>query len=193
QYDKETILFKYLQSVYLGNRAVGVGAAAQTYFRKPVSQLTLSESALLSGLIPAPSDYEPRGHPDKAEQRREDVLKKMLQQRYITQEEYDVAMSQVVWNTGKGKPPGPATLVYPPEQQVRQYPYFVDYVERYINAHYGEDALLEGGLTIQTTLDPGLQDAAEKAVANQLKGTKDPLEMALAAVEPPTGFVKALV
>ncbi|MBV9255150.1 MAG: penicillin-binding protein, partial [Actinobacteria bacterium] len=193
QYDKDTILFKYLQSVYLGNRAVGVGAAAQTYFRKPVNQLTLSEAALLSGLIPAPSDYEPRGHPDKAEQRREDVLKKMLQQHYISQEEYDVAMSQPVWNAVRGKPPGPATLIYPPEQQVRQYPYFVDYVERYINAKYGESALLEGGLTIQTSLDPALQDEAEKAVANQLKGTKDPLEMALAAVEPPTGFVKALV
>ena len=193
QYDKETILFKYLQSVYLGNRAVGVGAAAETYFRKPVSQLTLSEAALLSGLIPAPSDYEPRGHPDRAEQRREDVLKKMLQQHYVTQEEYDVAMAQPVWDTVKGKPPGPATLVFPPEQQVRQYPYFVDYVERYINAKYGESALLEGGLTIQTSLDPALQDEAEKAVANQLKGTKDPLEMALAAVEPPTGFVKALV
>ena len=83
--------------------------------------------------------------------------------------------------------------MYPPEQQVRQYPYFVDYVERYINARYGENALASGGLTIQTTLDPTLQDEAEKAVANQLKGTKDPLEMAMAAVEPPTGFVKALV
>jgi penicillin-binding protein 1A len=193
QYDKETILFKYLQSVYLGNRAVGVAAAAQTYFRKSVSQLSVSESALLAGLIPAPSDYEPRGHPDKAEQRREDVLKKMLEQHYITQPDYDAAMSQVVWNTAKGKPAGPATLIYPPEQQLRQYPYFVDYVERYINARYGDAALLEGGLTIQTTLDPVLQDEAEKAVANQLKGTKDPLEMALASVEPPTGFVKALV
>jgi penicillin-binding protein 1A len=193
QYDKDTILFKYLQAVYLGDRATGVGAAAQTYFRKPITQLTISESALLAGLIPAPSDYEPRGHPQLAEQRRQVVLKKMLEQHYLTPDDYNTALAQQVWSVTAGKPPGPATLIYPPEQQVRKYPYFVDYVEKYLTQKYGEDEVYGGGLTIQTTLDPAVQDAAEKTVANQLKGTRDPLEMGMAAVEPPTGFVKALV
>ena len=67
QMDKDDILFEYLSIIYLGEGAYGVGAAAETYFRKPVSQLTLSESALLAGVIPAPSRYSPRVDPGAAE------------------------------------------------------------------------------------------------------------------------------
>src|SRR5439155_715579 len=74
-----------------------------------------------------------------------------------------------------------------------EFPYFVDYVRRYIIAHHGEDALYKGGLRVQTTLDPRLQLLAQQTLADQLAGTKPPLEMSIVAVEPPTGFVKALV
>jgi penicillin-binding protein 1A len=193
QFEKEEILFRYLSDVYLGEGAYGVGAASETYFRKPVSQLTLSESALLAGIIPAPSVYEPRGNPAGAEGRRQIVLRLMKEQHYIDQAQYDQALAQPVWLQSQGKPPGPITLVYPPVQQQTQFPYFVDYVKRYLVARYGEDKVYRGGLQIQTTLDPEMQQQAEAAVANALRGTSSPLEMGLAAVEPPTGYVKAIV
>jgi penicillin-binding protein 1A len=193
QFDKEEILFRYLNDVYLGEGAYGVGAASETYFRKPISQVTVSEAALLAGLIPAPSYYEPRGSPQRAELKRKLVLGFMLEQRYITQQQHDEAVAQPVWLETQGPPPGPVTLVYSPVQQATQFPYFVDYVRRYLEARYGEDKVFQGGLQIQTTLDMDMQRAAEESVANALKGTGPPLEMALASVEPPTGFVKALV
>jgi penicillin-binding protein 1A len=193
RYSKEEILFRYLSTIYLGEGAYGVGAAAETYFRKPVSKLTLSEAALLAGLIPAPSVYQPRGNPTGADQRRVHVLDLMLSQGAINQQQHDAAVAETVWPVARGKPPARATLIYPPQQQQTRFPYFVDYVRKYLVARYGEDTVDRGGLRVQTTLDPALQLAAEKAVADSLKGTGDPLEMALASVEPPTGFVKALV
>ena len=193
QFDKEDILFKYLSTIYLGEGTYGVGAASESYFRKPVSQLTLSESAMIAGLIPAPSRYEPRGNPELAEQKRMVVLNSMLGVGKITQQQYDEVAPQKVWLASKGAPPGPATVVFPPQQQHSKYPYFVDYVGRYLIAKYGPAAVFKGGLRIQTTLEPEIQEAAERTIAAQLKGTKSPLEMSLVAVEPPTGYVKALV
>ncbi|MDQ1374313.1 MAG: penicillin-binding protein [Actinomycetota bacterium] len=193
QFDKDEILFRYLSDVYLGEGAYGVGAASETYFRKPVSQLTLSEAAMLAGVVPAPSFYEPRGNPAGAETKRKLVLGLMLAQGHIDQAQHDQAVAQPVWLASQGKPPGPVTLVYPPLQQQTQFPYFVDYVKRYLYARYGPDKVDRGGLQIQTTLDPDMQREAEASVANALKGTQPPLEMALASVEPPTGYVKALV
>ncbi|MBA3653990.1 MAG: penicillin-binding protein [Actinobacteria bacterium] len=193
RYSKEDILFRYLSSIYLGEGAYGVGAAAETYFRKPVSKLTLSESALLAGIIPAPSAYQPRSNSTGADARRRQVLALMLEQGAINQAQHDEAVAQQVWLAVRGKPPGPATIVYPPQQRQTKFPYYVDYVKKYLEQRYGEDVVNKGGLRIQTALDPALQAAAEKSVADSLKGTGDPLEMALASVEPPTGFVKALV
>ncbi len=188
---KDEILFRYLNTIYLGEGAYGVGAASETYFRKRVNDLTLSESALLAAVVPAPSVYQPRGNPDGAEARRLSILKQMFNQGYITQDEHNAAAAEVVWPVVRGKPPGPATLIQPPVKEFRKYPYYVDYVEKYLRARgFDPD---RGGLRIQTSLDPAVQEAAEKAVADSLSGTSAPLEMAIAAVEPPTGFVKAMV
>ena len=193
QFEKEDILFKYLSTIYLGEGTYGVGAASESYFRKPVGQLTLSEAAMIAGLIPAPSRYEPRGNPELAEQKRMVVLNTMLNQGVITQQQFDEAAPQKVWLASRGDPPGPRTVVFPPQQQHSKYPYFVDYVGRYLIAKYGPAQVFKGGLRIQTTLEPEIQEAAERTIADQLKGTKSPLEMSLVAVEPPTGYVKALV
>ena len=193
QKSKEEILHLYLSNVYLGNGAYGVGAAAETYFRKGVNQLTVSEAAMIAGLIPAPSRYEPRGNPELAEQKRLIVLQKLLEQGRITQQQHDEALPQKVWLTTQGKPPGPVTLVQPPKDQNTRFPYFVDYVRRYLEDRVGAGELFRGGLTIQTTLDPALQTEAEQAVARSLAGSKPPVDMSLVSVEPPTGYVKALV
>jgi penicillin-binding protein 1A len=193
QADKEEILFKYLSSIYFGEGAYGVGAASETYFRKPVSQLTVSEAAMLAGLIPAPSRYEPRGNPEGAELKRKIVLRKMLEQGYIDQATHDDAVAHPVWRAADGGAPGPSTVIYPPVEVQTQYPYFVDYVKRYLIERYGPEAVFRGGLQIQTTLDLDMQAAADQQVRSALGGTVPNLEMSLVAVEPPTGFVKALV
>ncbi len=193
QTSKDEILYRYLSTIYLGDGSYGVGAAAENYFRKPVSQLTASEAAMLAGLIPAPSRWAPRENPETAEVRREFVLDKMLQQGYLTPAEHDSAMAQKVWLLAKGPAPAQATAVFPPETDQPRYPAFVDYVERYLIAKYGPEEVFQGGLRVQTTVDPRVQEAAEASVGNALKGTTEPVQMAMVAVEPQTGFVDALV
>ena len=195
QVDKDEILFRYLSDIYLGEGIFGVGAAAESYFRKTVSQLSISEAAMLAGLIPAPSRYEPRGNPALAESKRRIVLEAMRQEGYLTKAEFDRVGAERVWLVSQGEPPAgqPVTLVHPAPQQNTQYPYFVDYVRRYLEDKYGQAKVFRGGLDVTVTLDPDLQAEAEASVAETLKGTEAPLEMSLVAVEPPTGYVKALV
>ena len=191
--DKDDILFKYLSAIYLGEGAYGVGAASETYFRKPVSELTLSESALLAGLIPAPSRLEPRGNPGAAEAKRRFVLDRMLELGFISETEHTKASEERVWLASNGTLNRPLTNVYPARPSFTKYPYFVDYVRRYLEEKLGRDAIYRGGLEIRTTIDPRLQDAAERATAEGLKGVDPLIEMALVSVEPQTGFVKAMV
>jgi penicillin-binding protein 1A len=194
QFDKDEILYKYLQQVYFGEGAYGVGAAAQTYFRKSVRDLTVSEAALLAGLIPAPSYYEPRGNPEAAEAKRLIVLEAMHDQGMLTPEEYLAAAQQSVFVAAFGPPTDglPHTIVHLRDEAPTRYPYFLDYVERYVSFLHGEGAVYRG-LDIYTTLDPEMQLAAEESVGATLDGTEPPIEMSLVAVEPQTGFVKALV
>ncbi len=192
--DKEEILFKYLSAIYLGEGAYGVGAASEAYFRKPVNELTLSEAALLVGLIPAPSRYEPRANPGAAESKRVFVLDRMLDEGFISPDEHAKATQERVWLAAGGPLSSrPVTNVYPSRPTFTKYPYFVDYVRRYLEAKLGRDAVYRGGLEIRTTIDPRLQDAAERAVADGLTGVDPAIEMALVSVEPQTGYVKAMV
>ncbi|MEZ5206569.1 MAG: transglycosylase domain-containing protein [Acidimicrobiales bacterium] len=203
---KEELLFRYLDTVYFGGGAYGAGAAAQTYFRKDVADLTPSEAAMLAAVIPAPSRYGPREDAGTAELRRRVVLQSMYETErpcldnprkqctMLTEEQYQQALAERLWYSELGPPPGPGTVFYPPpETSTPQYPYFVDYVRRYLLEKYGPDKLYRAGLTIETTLDPRLQQLADDAVAQGLSGTESPLEMSLVSVEPATGYVKALV
>jgi penicillin-binding protein 1A len=202
--DKDEILFRYMSIISLGEGTFGVGAASETYFRKEVSALSASEAATLAGVIPAPTFYSPRDHPDRAEQKRVLVLDKMLDQGYLTPEQHADAVRAKLVLADKPANPKLATVVYPRQQPQSRYPYFVDYVRRFLVNKYGEDMVFRGGLTIQTTIEPDLQAKAEAQVANALAGTKpykepkkngDPnlLNMTLVSVEPATGRVKALV
>jgi penicillin-binding protein 1A len=195
---KGEILYRYLSQVYLGSGVYGVGAAAESYFHKPVKDITLSEAALLAGLISSPSANEPRTNPGGAEVRRQEVLRDMLQQHKIDGRQYDEAVAQRVAvgppPSAPGAAPGPpATVVFPPQGDQTRWPYFVDYVRRYLIARYGPDRLYRGGLEIHTSLDPRLQAQAEEVVAGALAGTQPPLQSALVSLDPSTGLVKALV
>jgi penicillin-binding protein 1A len=197
--DKQTILYRYLSTIYFGEGAYGIGAAAQTYFRTPVSQLTLSQAALLASVIPAPSRYSPRVAPEVAEQRRVVVLREMLVQGRIDQAAHDAAVAEPVWLAANGDPPGPATVVYPPQAERTSQPWWKQYVKDWLEQHlpgcvlHDCPLLDKGGLTVKTTLDPKVQQAAEEEVAKAM-GNNDPnLQMSLVAVEPPTGYVRAIV
>ncbi len=193
QMPKDEILYRYLSEVYFGGGAYGAGAAAESYFHKPVKDLNVSEAAMLVGLIPAPHAWEPRANREVAESRRKLVLEHMLQEKFIDQKQYEEFVARPLWLEEQGTPPGPVTMVYPVKDVPTPYPYFTDYVQKYLEVRYGPELAQRGGLRVQTTLDPAIQDAAEKAVADRLKGTKPPLSMALASVEPQTGFVRAVV
>ena len=207
---KEQILYQYLSVAYFGEGAYGIGAAAETYFKKRVNDLDLSEAATLAGLIPAPSRFNPRADPGTAEIRRRSVLDHMLDQHLITVDEWNSVKDRTIWLASNGPPPGPdpVTTVQPPTTDPVRYPYFIQYLTDYlVNALGSEDLLYRGGLQIYTTLDPAVQHEAEATVAETLDGidprtSTDPatgadvvhtMQMSITAVEPPTGFVRAMV
>ncbi|CAN5557682.1 penicillin-binding protein 1A [soil metagenome] len=193
QIPKDEILFRYLSQIYFGEGAYGIGAAAETYFRKPVQELNLSESAMLAGLIPAPSRYSPRADPFTAESRRVRVLDTMLDEDLITPAEHSQAANTPLFLVALGEPTVPSTLVYPPEESMAVHPWFQDYVRRYVEARLGEGSVYTDGLRIETTLDPVVQFAATTSVNEALDGVDPTVEMGVAAVEPPTGYLRAMV
>jgi penicillin-binding protein 1A len=179
--EKDEILARYLNTVYMGDSVFGVEAAAQSYFRKPAKELTLSEAALLAGVLPAPSRYSPRRHPEAAEFKRNVVLDAL--------ERYHLATPEEVAAARADKP-----KIYPPPGVVGRYPYFLDYLRVYLLdvKGYPPDLIYRGGLKIETTLDARLEEHAIKVLGRTLNNPKDP-ESSLVSVEPQTGFVRALV
>ncbi|MCW3036857.1 MAG: penicillin-binding protein family [Actinobacteria bacterium] len=178
-YSKSKILESYLNSTYFGEGAYGAEAAAQTYFNKHAAQLTLSESAELVGVIPAPEAYSPFSHPQQAEERRLTVLQRMRAAGVITENQLAVARAI--------KPVLVASKV-----QVIRFPWFVDAVQRYLSQRYGDKAVFSGGLEVTTTLDPAMQTQAESVIAKTLNRPDDPYA-SLASVDPRTGYVTAIV
>jgi penicillin-binding protein 1A len=191
-YTKEEILQRYLNQIYLGSGAYGVEAAAQTYFGKNVGQLTLSEAALIAGLPRYPSLCSPLVNPGKALARRRVVLQKMFECRFISAKQMQQA----------GREP----LRLAPRHSGNRAPYFVERVRQMLEERLGQNALYKGGLSIHTTLDSRMQEAAELAVRTGMvklderirrrhEGEENPRlpQVALVALDPHTGEVKALV
>jgi penicillin-binding protein 1A len=151
---KKQILELYLNHIYLGAGAYGVEAASRTYFNKPASRLSVLEAATLAGLPQAPSAYNPRDHPERAERRRNRVLEKMAENGVITAEQAQRAIAE------------PLTL--PPPRGAIRAPYFVEAVRRELEARFGE-LLYTGGLRIHTGIDPALQETSEKSLEEHLQ------------------------
>lgn len=184
---KEEILGNYLNTVYFGNGAYGVGAAAATYFGKQVDELDLAESALLAGFIQSPSRTDPYRYPEAAAERRRVVLQKMAELGWAADDAVATADASPVRIIAK-KPP-----------EAVRFPYFTEEVKRRLlddpalgaTATDRYNALFRGGLQIHTTLEPSVQLAAEQAMTSILPD--DGPSGALAAIEPRTGYVRALV
>ncbi len=181
-FSKEHIMTLYLNEIFLGARAYGVGSAALMYFNKPVKDLTLSECAFLASLPKAPNDR------NRAEERRNYVLRRMVDDGYITQQEADTAMAEPL-NINSGFT----------AQMEADFQYFAEDVRRKLLDKIGRDTLYNDGLYIKTTIVPKYQRAAAAALAKELdtfnknKSENAPkLQGAIIAMNPHTGRVLAM-
>ena len=187
--DKDEILERYLNTIYFGRGAYGVGAAARAYYGKDVRQLGLAEASYLAGLIRAPESADALGAPDEATRRRATVLRSMLEERFITQADHDAVAATPI-ATGV-REPADRTGLGPVQGAEIGTKHFVEAVRKEIAAEYGEDMLYGGGLRIYTTIDFDMQAAAWRAVTETLDEPGDPAA-ALVAVDE-LGQVKAMV
>jgi penicillin-binding protein 1A len=177
---KNAILDEYLNTVYYGNHAYGVEAAAQTYFSKHARQLDLLQSSLLAGLPQAPSDYDPFHNPSAAIDRRNEVLAAMFRTGAITRYQYTHAIKVKTLGLKAGR-------IYTRIEQ----PYFFSYVIDQLEQKYGATTVREGGLKVYTTIDPRLQRNAVKAINDVLPYRTDPAA-AIVSVVPGTGAIRAM-
>ena len=152
---KEQILEMYLNQIYFGHGAYGVGTAALTYFGKGLSEVTLPEAAFLAGLPKAPTTYSPYNNRDLSKKRQEHVLGRMVQANYITAPEAQEAMS--------------FPLSFQRRSIERIAPYFLEDVRQHLVSQYGEAMVYKGGIQVFTTLNIEMQKVAEKAVRNGLR------------------------
>ncbi|MEG3849938.1 transglycosylase domain-containing protein, partial [Microcoleus sp. herbarium13] len=183
--NKEQVLERYLNLVYLGSDAYGVADAALVFFSKTVDKLTLAEMATLAGLPPAPSEYSPLVNPNIAKQRRNLVLQEMQEAKVITEAQAKEAMAEPM-----------AVKPSSPKRFKVVAPYFASYIRKELPRYVSQDALESGGLTVETTVDLKWQKIAEQVVkdAIEVDGRRQGFEQAaLVSIETKTGEVKALV
>lgn len=180
-YTKDQILEMYLNQIPYGGTAYGIEAASETYFGKKVKDLNLAEAALLAGLPQRPSTYSPFGaHPELAKARQEEVLKQMVANKFITQEEADKAAKEEL-KYAEIKPPIA--------------PHFALWIKEQLAEKYGEKTVEQGGLRVTTTLDLEIQEIAQKAVATEVAKLKKQKVGNGAAIvtRPKTGEILAMV
>ncbi len=191
-YSKDEILEAYLNEVYLGQdgaRAIhGFAQGSLFYFGRPVSELDLHQIALLAGLVKGPSYYDPRRHPERATDRRNLVLKLLLDQAYITDDEYQIASKQ------------PLEVISGSSRQKGAYPAYLDVVKRQLRTEYREEDLSSEGIRVFTALDPLVQKHGADALATQLDGLEKrytkratDLQGSLVVTDPQTGELLAVV
>lgn len=182
---KDQILEMYLNQVYWGHNNYGVETAAQSYFGKSAADLTLAESAMMAGIIQAPQNYSPFLNMKLAKQRQEIVLNRMRELGWITPQEKAAALQK------------PIKLGKIQSFQASTMPYVTNAAAQELEQQFGQDAVLRGGIRVQTTVDTKMQRMAEETVARWHKTIRSQGvradQMALVAVDPRTHFVKALV
>jgi penicillin-binding protein 1A len=200
KWSKDKIITAYLNTIYFGNGAYGIEAAAQTYFGHDVNhlgcgtpnhelcvqQLQPWEAALLAGIIQNPTAYNPATHPQNALERRNTVLRQMVEQGYLSRPVYTESVKQAL--------PAPHAVQAPEVQSVEGIDagYFTSWVGQQVIERYGAPRAFDGGLKIRTTLDLELQRSAEQAVNNYLAYPGGPTA-SLVAIENSTGEVRAMV
>jgi penicillin-binding protein 1A len=168
-FNKGEILELYLNKIYFGHGAYGVEMASRIYFGKSIQDITLSEAALLAGLIKAPATYSPYNDLTKAKERQQLVLARMEEEGYIKQSEKENALKRPIFLSSA-------------RAGMEANNYFIEYIRKYLEDKYGEESVYHGGLRVYTTLDRNAQASAAKALRQGLreldkrKGWRGPLE-----------------
>lgn len=184
-FDKNRILEMYLNQVYWGHNTYGIETAAQSYFNKSAKDLTLGEAAMMAGLIQAPEDYSPFVDYELAKKRQATVLGRMRQLNWITAEEEAQAKAQ------------PLMLGEITSFRSSSAPYVTEAVVQELEEQFGKEAVLKGGMRVQTTVDLNMQRIAEETVKRNYESIRRrglyADQMALVAVDPRTHYVKAMV
>lgn len=186
KYTKDEILTMYLNQIYFGQGAYGIESASMYYFGKHVQNLDVAEAATLAAIPKSPNYYNPFENPKESKSRQELVIDQMVKYGFISADSATKAKAK--------------KLVYSTSHKQKNNPrgYFFDMISQKVIAEVGADALYKGGLKIYTTLDMDMQIAAEKAMHHlpsyYTDGNKlTQPQMALAAVDPKTGYVKAMI
>lgn len=187
--EKDEILELYLNQVYWGHNLYGAETASQSYFNKSASELNLAEASLMAGLIPAPEDYSPFVNYKLAKQRQAIVLDRMAELKWITPQEAAEAKKQPLFV-------GQITSF-----RTSQLPYVTEAVVQELTKQFGRDAVLKGGMRVQTSIDLNFQRMAERTVSEWhdrlyyqgIYRDRNNGQIALAAVDPTTHFIKAMV
>jgi penicillin-binding protein 1A len=182
RWSKDRILTAYLNTIYFGNGAYGVQQAALTYFHHGADDLGWAEAALLAGIPSDPARYDPVSNPRAARERRNTVLKAMLDQGDVTYGEYA--------NAARAKLPNPDDVHLSGKQGPA--PYFTNYVKQQLVDRYGSGRVFGGGLRVTTTIDLNVQRLARQAITKWLTDPNGP-SAALVAVDPRDGSVLAMV
>lgn len=182
---KDQILERYLNEVNYGGQIYGVKMAAKLYFGKPLKDITLSEAALVAGLVQSPPKTYPFRHLDAALERRNTVLGKMLELKKITPEQYAQASAEKI----KIQPNEPRVV-----SEDYKAPHFVRYVLRQLIARHGAEVVLQGGLKIYTTLNWEMQQRADEILRTGILGERgrQVTEGALICIDPHTGWIRAM-
>lgn len=199
EFTKDQIIHQYLSSVYFGSSAYGLRSAAEVYFRADPKSLDASQAAIIIGTLPSPSANSPHNSAENSELARRRVLDAMLQEGYLTQEQYEWETARrIVLLDQNGMPPegteGPYTGVWPrPTSEYGPYPKFASYVSDYLVGKYGQEAVFQKGLIVETTLRPGIQNEVQAMVERATEGGLDPgTTSASTVIEPATGFIMAM-
>lgn len=156
-FSKNQVLELYLNQIYLGSGAYGVAVAAETYFNKPIDQLTIEEDALLATLPKAPSKLDPRKNITKSKIRRDWVINRMIEEDFITETEGKEAIAK------------PIILKDKEDRNFSEANFFSDAVKKVLTDLYGSDHVFEDGIVVRTTLDPRLQDIARRVLAKGIE------------------------
>jgi penicillin-binding protein 1A len=156
QLSKEEILNLYLNEIYLGHGAFGIGAAAQNYFHKKVKDLTVAEGAILAGLPQRPNEWTPFRNPHLAKKRQHYVLRRMADEGFITEEQRQKSVSEAL------------RMFTIKEINSKEAPYFTEYVRQYLMNKYGSENVLTQGFRVYTTVQYDLQKAAERSLVQGL-------------------------
>ncbi len=184
-FSKDEILEMYLNNIYWGHNNYGIQTAAESYFNKSAAELNLAEAAVLAGLIQAPEQYSPFLNYGNTKRRQAQVLARMRTLNWITPEEEQAARKE------------PLLVGKPTAWRRSKSPFITEAVTRELEEIFGKEKLLQGGIRVQTTIDMNFQKMAEESVKESHKMLKSwglrADQIALAAVDPRTHFVKALV